>query len=45
MLKDKMKGFNLTTYRQNDFSMMEYKETQKELKELYLKFFGEVLNR
>ena len=45
MLKNKLQGFNLTTYRENDFAIMEYTETQEELKKLYFKFFGEELNR
>ena len=45
MIKDKMKNFNLDSYRKNLFTIDQNKEAQKEIKELYVKFFGEELKR
>ena len=45
MTKDKMKNFNLNSYRENKFKISQYKNAQEDIKKVYVEIFVEEMNR
>jgi len=45
MVANKMAKFDINAYRKNMFQIAQNVKAQEEMKDLYMKFFGEVLKR